>query len=348
MGTVVKTAAAHAPYCAKFKPDREMQNDIQCMINDTKINDWGHLAGDIVKIRKDMANRTNTSDARSVKINNAMLQLLSVLEIDLKHLDKPDVKSSIVNHIYLIQVLDTIWTKHEQIAKANYCLTTVHVDELHNNLAKWFSGTELATLQAAIAHMKNDLLEGEKMYYHISNDLDVVLNAVADVSAAHEPYVNNIQNTDANNGGDESWVIPVAVVLSLFLIALVIVLVYFFVLKKKQMKYKVVPKAGVVAYSEKDFDKATDVVFKSGEIISTSKVTKDKKWVYINKDGMKYWVPVRRDDGEANLVEVVEGVKSKDIQMVPIDGRGSMEELNVEEGTSGNGKTDGNQVGDVE
>ena len=85
-------------------------------------------------------------------------------------------------------MLDTIWTKHEQIAKANYCLTTAHVDELHNNLAKWFSGTELATLQGAIAHMKNDLLEGEKMYYHISNDLDVVLKAVADVSAAHAPY----------------------------------------------------------------------------------------------------------------------------------------------------------------
>jgi len=195
LDAVVAVAKKHASYCAKFKPDREMQNDIQCMLNDTKIKDWGHLAGDIVKIRGDAAKRlvnaANSKDSaknRSAVIHGTLLQLLSHLEIDLDHLNQAHVTDNIAKHIHLIQIVDTIWTKHEQVAEKNYCHTTVHVDELHDNLAGWFSGDDLTTLRDAIKHMKNDLLDGPTMYYHISNDLQEVLDAVVVVANTHSSY----------------------------------------------------------------------------------------------------------------------------------------------------------------
>merc|ERR1712054_723262 len=209
--SVLNVSKVYSSYCSEFKPAREMRNDIQCMINDTKIKDWGHLKGDIKTIREHMAkNRFNSStQPMIVRINQAMLKVLMHLEIDLEHLDNPSVQNNIRTHIDLAAILDSIWAKAEQYLNKNFCHLPENNAELEALLKEWFvdQPTTLKTLTDLLAHAEGDLLVGD--WQHPANDLDDVLKHIEEVSKTQSSYTTKAPSnvvSSSKRSGEICWV----------------------------------------------------------------------------------------------------------------------------------------------
>merc|ERR1712178_505936 len=202
---------AHSSYCTKFKPAREMRNDIQCMINDTKIKDWGHLKGDIKTIREHMAkNRFNSfTQPMIVRINKAMLKVLTHIETDLEQIDNPAVQNNIRVNIEFAAILDSIWAKAEQYLNKSFCHITENNAEPEALLKEWFvdQPTTLKTLTDLLAHAEGDLLVGD--WQHPANDLDDVLKHIEEVSKTQSSYTTKAPSnvvSSSKRSGEICWV----------------------------------------------------------------------------------------------------------------------------------------------